>query len=159
MADEAPHGNHMRFRQPRHIAGEAFDIGRTKPAGRKLVKRAWTGTGGLSQVPSLKATVLEKRHGLVLDRQDLVSDIARQDVAAVGDRLQPLRVSPWSVQAPEIRGEAVAGPAHPHPPGTEIHRERLLQSAGRIAPRTRRVSAGARASGSEWIVEWLGKAP
>src|SRR5438876_5359061 len=111
MADETPHRHHMRFRQPCYITAEAFDIRRTQPAGRERVKHVRTRMPLLFQIPTSEAIRLEKRHEVVLDRQHPALDSVRPDVAAAGHRLQPLPGSRWSVQAPEIPDEAVAGPA------------------------------------------------
>src|SRR5437899_5979920 len=143
MADETPHRQHMRFRQPCYITAEAFDLRRTKPAGCERVKHVRTRMPWLFQIPSFEAIRLEKRHDVVLDRRHPALDSVRPDVAAAGYRLQRLQGARWSVQAPESRDEAVAGPAHHCPRRTPLNRDRFLQSAGRIAPQIRHASPGA----------------
>src|SRR5271169_1393254 len=100
MADETPHRHDMSFRQPCYITAEAFGIRRTQPAGHECVEQARL-ADWFRQIPSFKPIRFQYRHGVVLDRQHLASDIARPDVAAAGDRLQPLPEYPWRTRVPE----------------------------------------------------------
>src|ERR1017187_5857685 len=137
MKNETPYRDDMRFRQSHHVAAEAFDVWRTKPARRKCVEQTRRGADRFRRVPSFEAIAFDNRHRVDLRRRHLFSGSVVSVVVA-GDRWRPRPESQSNGYAPGIRGEAGAAPEHRHLRKTEIRHERLLRSACRIAIPTRR---------------------